>query len=304
MRLKRGILKGIIKGGLLMKTLRKYLWPVLVILIGTLSSAASFNLMLLPNRMLAGGVAGLSIIIGTITGWPIGILVFVLNLPILYLGYKYVGGKFILLTTFAVLSFSTFLDLVPVSSAVEDILLASIFGGALNGLGLGLVFKVGASTGGTDVLGVILNRKFSLSIGEVLMAFNAIIVGLGAILFDLNAALYTLIAMFVTARIVDSMQVSRDKKKALIVSSKSDALAEALNVKLGRGVTFFYGEGAYEHSQRKIIMCILTRFELAQLKEVVFGIDPAAFVTISDVDEVVGRFAAYNPFRRSNRTAP
>ncbi|MBT9136003.1 MAG: hypothetical protein DDT34_01070 [Firmicutes bacterium] len=287
-----------------MKTLRKYLWPVLVILIGTLSSAASFNLMLLPNRMLAGGVAGLSIIIGTITGWPIGILVFVLNLPILYLGYKYVGGKFILLTTFAVLSFSTFLDLVPVSSAVEDILLASIFGGALNGLGLGLVFKVGASTGGTDVLGVILNRKFSLSIGEVLMAFNAIIVGLGAILFDLNAALYTLIAMFVTARIVDSMQVSRDKKKALIVSSKSDALAEALNVKLGRGVTFFYGEGAYEHSQRKIIMCILTRFELAQLKEVVFGIDPAAFVTISDVDEVVGRFAAYNPFRRSNRTAP
>ncbi len=100
------------------------------------------------------------------------------------------------------------------------------------------------------------------------------------------------------------MQVSRDKKKALIVSSKSDALAEALNVKLGRGVTFFYGEGAYEHSQRKIIMCILTRFELAQLKEVVFGIDPAAFVTISDVDEVVGRFAAYNPFRRSNRTAP
>ncbi|MBT9151925.1 MAG: hypothetical protein DDT35_00135 [Firmicutes bacterium] len=287
-----------------MKTLRKYLWPVLVILIGTLSSAASFNLMLLPNRMLAGGVAGLSIIIGTITGWPIGILVFVLNLPILYLGYKYVGGKFILLTTFAVLSFSTFLDLVPVSSAVEDILLASIFGGALNGLGLGLVFKVGASTGGTDVLGVILNRKFSLSIGEVLMAFNAIIVGLGAMLFDLNAALYTLIAMFVTARIVDSMQVSRDKKKALIVSSKSDALAEALNVKLGRGVTFFYGEGAYEHSQRKIIMCILTRFELAQLKEVVFGIDPAAFVTISDVDEVVGRFAAYNPFRRSNRTAP
>ncbi|MBS3937026.1 MAG: YitT family protein [Peptococcaceae bacterium] len=287
-----------------MKALRNYLWPVLVILIGTLSSAASFNLMLLPNRMLAGGVAGLSIIIGTITGWPIGILVFVLNLPILYLGYKYVGGKFILLTTLAVLSFSTFLDLVPVSSAVEDILLASVFGGALNGIGLGLVFKVGASTGGTDVLGVILNRKFSLSIGEVLMAFNAIIVGLGALLFDLNAALYTLIAMFVTARIVDSMQVSRDKKKALIVSSKSDALADALNVKLGRGVTFFYGEGAYEHSQRKIIMCILTRFELAQLKEVVFGIDPAAFVTISDVDEVVGRFAAYNPFRRSNRTAP
>lgn len=281
-----------------MKAIKLYLWPILVILIGTLTSAASFNLMLLPNRMLAGGVSGLSIIVGSLTGWPIGILVLVFNIPILYLGYKYVGGKFILLTTLAVFCFSTFLDLLPKYSAVHDILLAAVFGGALNGLGFGLVFKVGASAGGTDVLGVILNRKYSLSIGEVLMAFNAIIVGLGALLFDLNAALYTLIAMFVTSRIVDAMQISRDKKQVLIVSPHADAIATALHVKLARGVTFLYGEGAYEHSQRKIILCILTRFELAQLKEVVFGIDQAAFVTISDVDEVVGRFAAYNPFRR------
>lgn len=281
-----------------MKIIKGYVWPIIVILIGALCSAASFNLMLLPHRMMAGGVAGLSIIVGTLTGWPIGILVFVFNLPILYLGYRYIGGKFIVLTSFAVFMFSTFLDWVPVSPAVDDIILASVFGGALNGLGLGLVFKAGASTGGTDVLGIILNRKFSLSIGEVMMAFNALIVGLGAVLFDLTAALYTLIAMFVTARIVDSMQSSRDKKNVLIVSSKPEEVAKALNVKLERGVTFLHGEGAYEQQPRKVIVCVLTRFEMVQLKETVFAIDPTAFMTISDVEEVVGRFAGYNPFRR------
>jgi len=281
-----------------MKIIKGYLWPIIVILLGTLFSAASFNLMLLPHRMMAGGVAGLSIIVGTLTGWPIGILVFIFNLPILYLGYRYIGGKFIILTSFAVFMFSTFLDWVPVSPAVDDIILASVFGGAMNGLGLGLVFKAGASTGGTDVLGVILNRKFSLSIGEVMMGFNALIVGLGAILFNLTAALYTLIAMFVTARIVDSMQSSRDKKNVLIVSSKPEEVAKALNVKLERGVTFLHGEGAYEQQPRKVIVCVLTRFEMVQLKETVFAIDPTAFMTISDVEEVVGRFAGYNPFRR------
>ncbi|MBS3872046.1 MAG: YitT family protein [Firmicutes bacterium] len=281
-----------------MKIIKGYVWPIIVILIGALCSAASFNMMLLPHRMLAGGVSGMSIIIGTLTGWPIGILVLIFNLPILYLGYRYIGGKFIMLTSFAVLMFSTFLDWVPVSPAVDDIILASVFGGAMNGLGLGLVFKAGASTGGTDVLGVILNRKFSLSIGEVLMAFNAIIVGLGAVLFDLTSALYTLLAMFVTARIVDSMQSSRDKKNVLIVSTKPEEVAKALNAKLLRGVTFLHGEGAYEQQPRKVIVCVLTRFELVQLKETVFAIDPTAFMTISDVEEVVGRFAAYNPFRK------
>jgi len=220
-----------------------------------------------------------------------------MNIPILILGYKHIGGKFIILTSLAVLGLSLFLDVIPVRPAVDDLLLASVFGGVLNGVGLGLVLRAGGSTGGTDVIGVIANRKLSLSIGEVLMGFNAVIVGISAVLFDLSSALYTLIGMFVAARVLDTMQTSRGKKNVLIVSAKPDDVANAINTKLQRGVTFLHGEGAYAHSQRKIILCVLTRYELAQLKEVVLDIDPEAFMTISDTNEVIGRFQAHSPFR-------
>lgn len=280
-----------------MKYVKGYIWPIIVIAIGTFLSAASYNQMLIPNHMLSGGVAGLGIIINTLTGWPTGALVFIMNIPILMIGYKHIGGKFIVFTSLAVLGFSLYLNYIPVQPAVDDLLLAAVFGGALNGIGLGLVLRVGGSTGGTDVIGVIANRKYSLSIGEVLMGFNAIIVGISAVLFNLTAALYTLIGMFVASRVVDTMQTSRGKKNALIVSNKPDEVANAINTKLERGVTFLHGEGAYQHSKRKIILCVLTRYELAQLKEVVQDIDPQAFMTISDTNEVIGRFQAHSPFR-------
>ena len=282
-----------------MKHLKGYVWPLIVIVIGTFLSAISYNQMFIPNRMLSGGVAGISIIINTLTGWPTGLLVLVMNIPILIIGYKHIGGKFIILTTLAVVGLSLFLDVIPVRAALDDMLLAAVFGGVLNGVGLGLVLRVGGSTGGTDVIGVIANRKFSLSIGEVLMGSNAVIVGVSAVLFDLSSALYTLIGMFVASRVVDSMQTSRGKKNVLIVSAKPQEVANAINTKLERGVTFLHGEGAYEHNQRKIILCVLTRYELSQLKETVLGIDPEAFMTISDTNEVIGRFQAHSPFRTS-----
>jgi len=280
-----------------MKYIKGYVWPFVAIVLGVTLSAIAYNQMLIPNRMLSGGVAGISIIISTVTGWPTGTLVLLMNIPILLLGYKYIGGKFIIFTSLAVLGFSGLLDIIPVRAAVDDLLLAAVFGGALNGVGLGLVLRAGGSTGGTDIIGVIANRKFSLSIGEVLMGFNALIVGISAVLFDLGSALYTLIGMFVAARVLDTIQTSRGKKNALIVSAKPDEVAAAINLKLERGVTFLHGEGAYEHSKRKIILCVLTRYELAQLKEVVLAIDPNAFMTISDTNEVIGRFQAHSPFR-------
>jgi uncharacterized membrane-anchored protein YitT (DUF2179 family) len=270
---------------------------LLTIALGTLLSAAAFNQFLIPNRMLSGGIAGLSIIINNLTGWPTGLMVLLLNIPVLYLGYKHIGGRFILLTSMAVVSFSLLLDLVPVQALVDDLLLAAVFGGVVNGLGLGLVLKAGGSTGGTDVIGVIANRKLGISIGEVLMGFNAIIVAVGALLFDLTSALYTLIAMFVAARIIDTLQTSHGRKSALIVSRSADEIARAVNTKLERGVTFLHGEGAYGHSQLKVILCVLTRYEVAELKAVVLQIDPQAFMTISDTNEIIGRFAAYNPLR-------
>lgn len=280
------------------KVVGTYLRSFVLILLGTSLSALAYTQLIIPNRMLSGGVGGLSLLINRLTGWPTSILVLLINIPILILGYRKIGGKFIGLTIMAVLSFSLLLDLFPTAITVNDQLLAAVFGGALNGLGLALVLKAGGSTGGTDVIGVILNRRYSLSMGEVMLAFNGLIVAASALIFDLTSALYTLITMFVTSRAVDALQHTRDRKTALIITEESDKIAAAIHEELHRGVTFLQGEGAYQHGQRKVIMCVLTRFEIAQLKEIVLREDPQAFMTISDTNEVIGRFQGYSPFKR------
>lgn len=276
----------------------KYVRSFILILLGTSLSALAYTQLIIPNRMLSGGVGGLSLLINHLTGWSTGTLVLLINIPILILGYRKIGGKFIGLTIIAVLSFSFLLDLFPTAVTVNDQLLAAVFGGALNGLGLALVLKAGGSTGGTDIIGVILNRRYSLSMGEVMLAFNGLIVAGSALIFDLTSALYTLITMFVTSRALDAIQHTRDRKTALIITKESDKIATAIHEQLHRGVTFLQGEGSYQHGQRKVIMCVLTRFEIAQLKEIVLKEDPQAFMTISDTNEVVGRFQGYSPFKR------
>lgn len=282
-----------------MRRFKELSWSIILILLGTSLSALAYTHLIIPNRMLSGGVGGLSLIINRITGMPTGTLVFLINIPILILGYRKIGGKFIILTIMAVLSFSMLLDWFPTQPVVDDMLLASVFGGALNGIGLGLVLKAGGSTGGTDVIGIVLNRMYSFSLGEVMLAFNGLIVLASALLFDLNSALYTLITMFVTSRTVDAIQDSKDRKTALIVSDHAEEIAVKIHEDLHRGVTFLQGEGSYQRGSRKVIMCVLTRFEIAHLKEVVLSLDPKAFMTITDTNEVIGRFKPFSPFRRT-----
>lgn len=274
---------------------------LLTIAIGTAMSAVAFTKLIIPNQMLSGGVNGVSILISRFTGLQVGTLVLLINIPIIILGYRKIGGRFIALTTAAVASYSLLVNLIPTSAAVDDLLLASVFGGLLHGLGLALVLRAGGSTGGTDVIGVILNRTYGLSMGEVMLGFNTLIVGASALLFDLNAALYTLVLMFVTSRTVDTLQNPSSRKTAIIITSEPQKMAERIHQQLQRGVTFLQGEGSYEGSERKVLMCVLTRFETVHLKEIVLSVDPNAFMTISETGEVVGRFAPRNVFRKVTR---
>lgn len=264
-------------------------------------SAVAFTKLIIPNQMLSGGVNGVSILISRFTGLQVGTLVLLINIPIIILGYRKIGGRFIALTTAAVASYSLLVNLIPTSAAVDDLLLASVFGGLLHGLGLALVLRAGGSTGGTDVIGVILNRTYGLSMGEVMLGFNTLIVGASALLFDLNAALYTLVLMFVTSRTVDTLQNPSSRKTAIIITGEPHEMAERIHQQLQRGVTFLQGEGSYEGSERKVLMCVLTRFETVHLKEIVLSVDPNAFMTISETGEVVGRFAPRSVFRKVTR---
>lgn len=280
-----------------MERIKRFAGATILILLGTSLSAFAYTQLIVPNHMLSSGVAGLGVLINQITGWPAGTLVFLINLPILILGYRKIGGKFIGLTIFAVANFSFMLNFMPTMIEINDILLAAVFGGVINGVGIGLVLRSGGSSGGTDIIGIILNRRYSLSLGEVMLAFNGLIVLASAALFDLSSALYTLITMFVTSRALDALQNTKARKTALIISEKSDIIAKIIHGQLQRGVTFLQGEGSYQRGFSKIIMCVVTRFEVEQLKDLVLREDPAAFMTVSDTNEVVGHFKEFEPFR-------
>lgn len=262
------------------------------IILGNLLCSIAINLFFVPNGLLSGGVGGIGIMIQYLTEFPVGISVFIMNLPIFVIGYKMLDKRFIFYAFISMLIFSSLLTFTSVLSKyfiVEDVLLGSIFGAILNGLGMGLMFRNGVCQGGLDVIAAILKRKFNLNIGTGLMAANTVIISLSSILFGYKSAMYTLISMYLGYQILDKVQTGFNiKKNIIIVSDKSEELADVIMARLGRGVTYLKGEGGYTNDEKKIIYCILTSREIAKLKEIVEEIDSSAFFTINDVVEVQG----------------
>lgn len=272
-----------------------YAKRLMCIVLGNLCCSIAVNAFFVPNHMLTGGVSGIGILIQYLTNGmiPAGISVFVINIPIFLLGFKRVDREFAIsgFISMIILSFlMTFTRGVTKYFLVDDILLAAIFGGILNGLGMGILFRNKSSQGGLDVIAVILRRMYNMNIGSALMAINTIVISLSSFLFGYKPAMYTLIALFIGYNVLDKVRTGLNiRKKIIIISDKSDEIATAIIKKLHRGVTFLEGEGAYTHKDRKVIYCVVTTTEVARLKDMVDEIDPYAFITINEVVEVVGR---------------
>lgn len=262
------------------------------IILGNLFCSVAFNLFFVPNGLLSGGVGGIGIMIQYLTNFPVGISVFIMNLPIFVIGYKMLDKRFVFYAFISMLVFSSLLTFTSILSRyfiVEDLLLGAIFGAILNGIGMGLMFRNGVCQGGLDVIATILRRKYNLNIGTGLMAVNTVIISLSSMLFGYKSAMYTLISMYVGYQVLDKVQTGFNiKKNVIIVSDKSEELADVIMARLSRGVTYLKGEGGYTKDQKNIIYCILTSREIAKLKEIVEEIDPNAFFTINDVVEVQG----------------
>ncbi|HEY8363821.1 MAG TPA: YitT family protein [Tissierellaceae bacterium] len=263
------------------------------ILMGNLFCSTAINLFFVPNGLLSGGVGGLGIIVQYLTGIPTGITVFVLNLPIFLMGYRILNKKFLVYAFISMFAFSSILTAtkdIGTLLVVDDILLASIFGGVFNGIGMGLMFRNGVCQGGFDVVAAILKKKQNINIGSGLMMVNTIIITLSSLLFGYKRAMYTLIAMYIGYQVLDKVQIGLNvQKNVIIVSDKSQELSSAIMEKINRGVTLLKGEGAYTKEKKDIIYCTLTSREIARLKELVNEIDPMAFLTIYDVVEVKGK---------------
>lgn len=261
------------------------------ILAGAAVTAVALDWFLVPNRIAAGGVSGLATIAYHLFGWPVGVTMLALNVPLFLAGLWVIGLRFGVKTLVGTVATSAFVDaLAPFLEPItKDPLLASIYGGFIAGLGLGITFRFGGSTGGTDMAARLLQRLAPISVGSALLAVDGAVILASAIAFDPEVALYALISVFITTQTIDLVQEGRPyAKAAFIVSERSGAIGEAILRDLDRGATALSGRGLYTGTQRQVLFVIVARHEIHALRSLVRAIDPKAFVAIADVSDVLG----------------
>lgn len=259
------------------------------ITIGAMLSAFSIQTFLSPNMILDGGVIGISMIVSKITSLPLSIFTIILNIPFLLIGYKNLGKKFIIKAVYAMLIFSCFLTMFSnVNELTDDILLATIYGGIILGIGVGLVIRSGGCLDGTESVAIIINKKTSFSTGQIIMLFNIFIYLTAGALFGLDKALYSLLMYFITFKIIDLVSEGLEQAKAaMIITEQGSQIAKEIYNKLGRTATLIEGNGLVS-GKKDILYCVLTRMEISQLRTIVNSKDEKAFVTITEVSEIIG----------------
>jgi uncharacterized membrane-anchored protein YitT (DUF2179 family) len=260
------------------------------LLIGSFIIALSFNWFLNPNQVASGGVSGLSTILNHSYGWEPAIVQWCLNIPLFAAGVFFLGGRFGLKTAVGSIVLPLFILLTrEFEPLTTNVLLAAIYGGIGVGLGLGFVFRSKASTGGTDVAAQLIHRFTGLSFGKSIAIMDGLVIVAAGLAFDAERALYALIALFVTSKTIDIVQVGfSNSKMAYIISERSEELCKVIIYDLNRGLTKLPAQGGYTGSDRTILMVVVNQRELAKLKGLVRSVDPHAFIIVSDAAEVLG----------------
>lgn len=275
----------------------KYLKEYLIITVGCFFYAVSINYFFISNHLAEGGVAGICLILFYLFKLPVGIMYFVINIPLLIMGWKLVGRDFLFKTLYGTSCLSFLITLTETwKGPSNDIMLGSIYGGVLIGIGLGLIFMVNGSTGGTDVVARILNRYFDIPMGRTMLILDVVILGIAAIFFGKEIVMYTLISMAIVSKAIDYFQDGYTKAKGItIISSKSEEIKERIMNETGRGTTIIKGEGGFTGNEINLLFCVVSKFEVTKVKTIVKETDSFAFLTISDVSEVLGEgFKALN----------
>ena len=274
------------------KALKKWMW-IPATIVGSALFSLGFSLFLQPNEINSGGISGLAMVIVEVTGvGSVGTLTILINLPLFILGAKKIGSRFFFGSLLGMLLSSVLIDafaLIPFF--VPDPMIATLYGGVLCGIGVGVVFAAGTSTGGSDILIRLLKLKYrNVPIGQISMTFDVIVVLLTGIVFrDVSRALYSGLAAFICGKAVDLVVYRFDYSKvALIVTEQYDQIAQAIGDKLERGATFLDGEGSYSHKSTKVVLAVVKKRQLSELKELIMGIDPAAFVIVLEAHQVLG----------------
>lgn len=259
-------------------------------IVGAVLTALSFDWFFLPNQIAPGGITGVATLLNHLIGVPVGLTSIVLNIPLFLLGYKAVGGSFAFRSLLAMILLSVLIDLIPETALTTDVLLASVYGGLLMGVGLGLVLRAGATTGGTDLAAKIIHNHWSgISVGGVLLALDCIVVAMAALVFGAQAALYAAVSLVVCSKVIDLViQGWNTAKQLFIITDHAQAIAARITGELERGATLLSATGAYSGEARGMVFCVISNAEVARLKQLIAEVDPGAFITVSNVHEAMG----------------
>lgn len=258
--------------------------------IGAAMMAVALEIFLVPNKMIDGGITGISIMLSHLFDIPLGILLTLLNLPFLLIGYKQIGKTFALSTLYAIVLMSIGTQLLHhVEAFTFEPMLAAVFGGIILGVGVGLVVRFGGSLDGTEIVAILVSKKLPFSVGEVVMFMNLFILTGAGFVFGWNNAMFSLIAYYIAFKLIDITLEGLDQSKSVwIISDKFRDIGEALTERLGRGVTYLDGEGGFSGENKKVIFVVITRLEEAKLKSIVEDWDSDAFIAIGNIHDVKG----------------
>lgn len=276
--------------------MKKIIKNLLLIICGSFVAGVGLNLFLEPFGIAPGGLSGVAVLISHITGdkIPVGLLTFLLNIPLFIPGYKYLGREFILKSVIGTVMFSVAIDVTSFFVGKlpgEDVLLYALWGGAAIGLGFGMIFRGGASTGGTDIAARLLQRKISLlTIGQSVLWFDIIFLVIVAVVYrSVESAFYTGIAVFVSSKVVDFVEAGINYAKEICVfTEKPDGIAQEIMSKLERGVSKVDAEGMYTGKKKYMLICVVYNRQVSEVRHIVDKYDPDAFITIKEVRETKG----------------
>jgi uncharacterized membrane-anchored protein YitT (DUF2179 family) len=284
-------------------------WPALldygVIALGGVLQAIGLRLFLVPANLASGGVSGVAQLLNHYTHWPIGVMILVGNAPLFLLGWRFLGGpRFAFRTAAAVLVYSAATDLIPrlnllpANGITDDILLNSLYGAVVSGVGYGLVYRASATSGGSDILARILNHYRSIPMTQSYLLVDSAVILAAGFVFGWKQALYAIITLYVSGLVSETvLEGPGTVRTALIVTTQAKAISERVVDEMERGITILHGTGGYTGQDRPVLYCVITRSEVAQLKTIVHEVDPQAFIVIGQAHEALGE--GFKPLQRT-----
>lgn len=273
---------------------RDYVLKYTLVVVGSALFAVGFQLFLYPNDIIGGGVAGIAMIINYLSGLPVGVMTIILNIPLFIVAWRQFGTRFVIGSFVGMMLSSVFVDLLAMVkyTPTDDMLLACFIGGAVKGLGLGLVYYSGATTGGMDIVAKFMRLKFPyINFGTLMLLMDAVIVAVFAVIFNkVEAAMYAVIAMFVGSKAMDLVLYGvGNSNVCYIISEKSEQLISDITDHLHRGVTILEGEGAYSHRNKQVLLCVVKRTQIAEIRKIIKNVDENAFFIVTDAKSVFGK---------------